>query len=89
MDKGTSIKRNADGSFSITGSSYVTNTKQDDIILLKIDQYGNELWFKKFGSSATDWGANLVIDSNNDNIITGEYSGHIFMARIDQNGNYK
>jgi len=88
-EKGNSIKENLDGTFTITGSSYDVNTMQDDIIILKIDQNGNQSWLKKFGSSENDWGVNLIKDSNDDNIITGVYNQSIFMTKIDKEGNYK
>lgn len=93
-EKGNSIKQNSDKSYTITGSSYDVNTMQDDIILLKIDEMGNQIWFKKFGSSESDWGINLIKDTNDDNIITGDYNigdygGSIFMTRTDKDGNFK
>jgi hypothetical protein len=88
-ENGKSIKQNLDGTFTITGSSYDVNTTQDDIVVLKIDQDGNQSWFKRFGSSETDWGINLIKDTNDDNIITGDYDGSIFMTRLDKNGNFK
>jgi hypothetical protein len=87
--KGNSIRQGLDGKFTITGSSYDVNTMQDDILVLKIDQNGKQDWFKKLGSSESDWGMNLVKDTNDDNIITGDYNGSIFMTRIDKDGNYK
>ncbi len=88
-EKGNSIKQNIDGSFTITGSSYNVNTMKDDIILLKIDQNGNQLWFKKFGNPENAIGVNLIKDTNDDNIITGDYNENIFMAKTDKDGNYK
>lgn len=88
-EKGYSIKQNNDGTFTITGSSYDVNTTQDDIIVLKIDQDGNQSWFKKFGSSKSDWGMNLIKEINDDNIITGDYNESIFMTKIDNDGNFK
>jgi hypothetical protein len=93
-EKGNSIKQNLNGSFTITGSSYDVTTMRDDIILLKIDQTGNQVWFKKFGSSKTDWGMNLIKDINDDNLITGDYNiggsdYNIFITRTDKDGNFK
>ena len=68
-EKGYSIKQNADGSFSITGSSYDVNTMKTAIILLKVDANGNQLFLNKFGSSQNGIGNNLLKDSNDDNII--------------------
>ena len=88
-EKGNYIKQNIDGTYTITGSSYDVTTMQDDIIILKIDQNGNQSWFKKFGSTASDWGINLIKDTNDDNIITGDYNGSIFMTKTDKDGNFK
>lgn len=88
-EQGNSIKQNADGSFIITGSSYDVSTMKYDIILLKVDANGNQLFLKKFGSSISDFGVNLLKDSNDDNIITGIYNGSIFMTKTDKNGVFK
>ena len=88
-ETGYSIKQNSDGTFTITGSSYDLATMQDDIILLKIDQNGNQIWFQKFGSPYAAWGANLIKDNNDDNIITGDYNGNIFVTKTDIDGVFK
>jgi hypothetical protein len=88
-EQGNSIKQNADGTFIITGSSYDATSGQTGIILLKVDQSGNQLWLKKFGSSSSGSGVNLIKDINDDNIITGNYNGSIFMTKTDNNGVYK
>src|SRR5690554_4345901 len=87
-ERGNSIKENNDGTYTITGSSYDVNTMQDDIIIFKIDQSGNQDWFKKFGSAESDWGVNLIKDTNDDNIITGDYNGSMFMAKVDKDGDF-
>lgn len=88
-EHGNSIKKNLDETITITGSCYNINTFSGDIIILKIDQDGNQDWFKKFGSSKSDWAINLVKDTNDDNIITGNSNGSIFMTKIDSKGGYK
>ena len=89
---GNSIKQNLDGSYTITGSSHENEGWQlKDIILLKIDQDGNQVWFKKFGGSESESGKNLIKDSNDDNLITGDFrwSGPIFLTRTDKDGTFK
>ena len=88
-EDGNSIKQNIDGTYTITGTSFDILTSQTDIILLKIDQNGNLLWSKKFGSPSNDSGVNLIKDNNNDNIITGNYNGNIFFTKTDNNGVFK
>lgn len=86
---GNSIRQNIDGTFTIIGSAFNINPINRDIILFKIDQNGNEEWFKKFGSSETDRGVSLLKDIDDNNIITGIYNGSIFMTKIDNEGKYK
>jgi hypothetical protein len=88
-EQGNSIKQNADGTFTITGSSYDVATMRTDIILLKVDQSGNQLWLKKVGSSSDDSGENLIKDNNDDNLISGNYNGNIFFTKTDNNGIFK
>lgn len=88
---GYSIKQNIDGSYTITGSYDSTGMHMEDIILLQTDQDGNQVWFKKFGGPETDRGMNLIKDSNDDNLITGDFNrfDNIFLTRTDNNGNFK
>ena len=88
-EEGSSVKQNSDGSFTITGTCSDISTGQNDIILLKVDQNGEQLWFKKFGSSSNNYGVNLIKDNNDDNIITGIFNSQIFMTRTDKNGVFK
>jgi hypothetical protein len=89
-EKGNSLKHNSDGTFTISGTSYDVNTGKNDIVLLKIDANGNQIWFKSFGYSISDeWGINLCKDTNEDNIITGDYSDYIIMTKLDSAGNFK
>lgn len=88
-EQGNSIKQNPDGTCTLTGSSYDIETAQDNIIIIKVDENGNQLWSIIFGSPATDWGMNLIKDNDGDNIITGDYNDLIFMTRMDDDGNFK
>ena len=84
---GNSIKKNADNTFTIVGSSFESSGKSD-IILLKFDSNGNQLLFKKFGGSENDYGKNLIKDHGDGNIITGNYYGSIFMLKTDRDGKF-
>ncbi|MDD5571132.1 MAG: hypothetical protein PHD97_08245 [Bacteroidales bacterium] len=86
---GNSIKQNADGTFFITGASYNVSTMYYEIILLKVDPNGNQLLLKKIGSSSNSNGLNLLKDINDDNIITGNLNGSIFMTKTDNKGYFK
>jgi hypothetical protein len=88
-EEGNSVKQNNDGSFTITGTCIDITKGLIHVILLKVDQNGNQLWLKKFGNSSIDKGANLIKDNNDDNIITGNSNGQIFMTKLDSNGVFK
>ena len=88
-EQGNSIKQNSDSSFNITGSSFDVSSGLSYIILLKVDASGNKIFLKKFGGSSGESGVNLIKDSNDDNIITGNYNGNIFMTKTDSNGTFK
>ena len=88
-EEGNSVKQNSDGSFTIAGTCFDVSTGQTDILILKVDQNGNQLWLKKFGSASSDSGVNLIKDTNDDNIITGNYNDLIFMTKTNNNGVFK
>ncbi len=88
-EEGNSVKQNSDGSFTIAGTCFDVSTGQTDILILKVDQNGNQLWLKKFGSASSDSGVNLIKDTNDDNVITGNYNEQIFMTKTDNNGVFK
>ena len=88
-DSGNSIQVNADGTFIITGYSFEQHSGQTGIILLKVDQNGDQLVRNDFGFTLIDYGRNVLKDDNDDNIITGQYNGGIFMTRTDNNCVFK
>lgn len=88
-EAGKSVKLNTDGSFIITGYSYDDSQGFKDIILLKVGQNGNQVFLKKFSSLYSE-GINLLKDTNDDNIITGDHYGqNSFMTKTDNNGVFK
>lgn len=87
-EEGNSVKQNPDGTFTICGSVYDINNGQTKIILLKADENGNQVWFKKFNDYYGGNALNLLKDGN-DNILTGNRNGEMFMTKTDSDGNYK
>lgn len=84
-EQGNSIKQNPDGTFTIAGSIYDAGNGQRKIILLKTDENGNQLWFKKLNDYYEGSAQNLLKDGN-DNIITGTRNGSIVMLRTTGDG---
>jgi hypothetical protein len=86
---GEAILANPDGTFTMTGGTLEGHSGQREVLILKVDQYGNQLVKNGFGHTLIDYGHNILKDSNDDNIITGQYNGGIFMTRTDNNCVFK
>lgn len=83
------------------GNIYIIGTKENqyggkDYLTIKYDANGNEIWKKEFGSEGNDYTSqseDIVIDNNNDVIITGyvDKSGDKKFATIkySKNGELK
>lgn len=84
-ETGYSLKMNSDNTFTITGTSFEVNNPDTEIILLKIDENGKELWFQRFGASFNSNGFNLLKYGSR-NIVTGNYDGKIFMSFLNDSG---
>jgi hypothetical protein len=84
-ETGYSLKMNHDNTCTITGTSFEVNNPDTEIILLKIDENGKELWFQRFGSSFNSNGFNLL-KYGSQNIVTGNYDGQIFMSVLNDSG---
>jgi hypothetical protein len=100
-DEGYSIQQTADGGYIITGfvSYWCPDdaTYQRDIVLIKIDQVGNQQWSKTYpGSddfcSGNDVGSSVEQTSDGGYIIAGETRSYgsgladIYMIKTDPNG---
>ena len=83
-----------------TGSTIEGNMNfgSNDIILIKYNSNGQDLWKKQIGSSGSEEGRDLVIDSSNNLFITGNTNDQldgqkhfgvndIFVFKYDSEGN--
>ncbi len=95
-EMGYSIKRNQDGSVTITGYSQNEKDANTEVALLKLDASGNEVFFKRLGGTKSDIGYSILKDYNDDNIILGKTESYgpsslttnVFMFRTNKDGNY-
>lgn len=85
-EKGYSVKQNPDGTFTICGS--YSSQGGEKILLLKVDESGNQMWIKKSNDANGGYALNILKDGN-DNILTGNRNGGIFMVKTDGDGNYR
>ena len=104
-DFGNSISETKDGGCVITGYSSSNdgdfggfNKGGYDIIVIRLDKNGSLLWKKLFGGSGDDIGNSIIMDSNEDIIITGYTNSNngdfiknngkndIFIMKLNKNG---
>ena len=92
--RGNSVQQTPDEGYIIAGITYSSNTISDDVLLLKTDQNGNEIWRKTFGGSLWDGGHSVQITTDGGYIIAGYTDYDIFtqerkawLIKTDENGN--
>lgn len=88
-ETGEAILVNFDGTFTMTGGSLKVHSGHREVLILKVDQDGNQLVMNGFGGPLFDYGYNILKDYNGDNLITGQYNGKIFFTRTDNNCVFK
>lgn len=90
-----SAKQIPDGGYVIAGSIYQSETKNDDIWLIKTDEYGKEQWNKTFGGPRDDAAISISMTSDDGYVLTGRYNdsfsyvidGSAFILKTDSEGN--
>jgi hypothetical protein len=104
-EEGYSMILNSDNTITTSGASYNSDSPDYNIVLLKVDMDGNQLWLKTFGDSGiNEWGSNLIMDENDDFFLTGTmqnirintqthettfYLRKIFMISFTSDGDFK
>ena len=92
---GYSIVEASNGDFVIVGQAFFgVPSGQEDIVLLRIDKDGNELWHKTFGGPYTDTARCLIRTSDNGFAIAGSIQNDMYsldgtemvLIRVDRNG---
>jgi hypothetical protein len=78
---GQVITENSDGGFTIAGYAIGVSESGTENILLRIDSAGKLMWCQIFKEDKAGRCENLVKENDESNIITGWYSGDIFMAK--------
>ena len=85
------------------GSTTLTNSDYENAFIAKMDANGNWLWAKSTGGLSNDQGYGIAIDSTGNSYVIGCFEGRvtfgnirltsngerdIFIAKLDQNGNW-
>ncbi|MGQ0828764.1 MAG: T9SS type A sorting domain-containing protein [Bacteroidota bacterium] len=97
---GKSVKQISDKGYIIAGytSAGIYGTDNNDILLIKTDSTGNQIWVKKIGGTKVDYAYSLELDTDGGYIIAGEtysfgnFGGtaniqDVFLIKINNNGN--
>lgn len=83
------VLQTTDGGYLMVGEVYVTS-QNSDILIIRTDSNGNQLWNKSYGGSLADFGNNLVQLASGNILIYGESNLPVksgVIIRIDTNGN--
>lgn len=90
--RGWAIAVDSSDNIYITGITNNYGVGYEDIILLKCDDSGVELWNRTWGGSAWDSGWGVIVDSSNNIYITGittsfgAENGNIILLKYDSSG---
>jgi len=92
-DKGFEIVQDASGNYAIVGQTNSFGNGEEDVLLIKVDTRGRELWSKNYGGAFNDRGFSLTLAKDGGYILTGrtkqEEDGgtNVYLIRTDTDGN--
>jgi len=91
-DRGNSVTTDSSGNIYVTGSTRGgldgnIHSGNENIILVKYNSSGTNLWTKQLGTSSDDWGNGVTTDSSGNIYVTGytedELDGNIHSGNDD------
>jgi hypothetical protein len=96
VDDGGAITSTRDGGFILAGTMETNSDKGKggkDLVLIKLDAFGNLIWMKTMGGSGDEEPSNIMETEDGDLVILGTntlgtYSS-IFLMKTDKNGELK
>ncbi len=91
VDQAADFEIDGAGNTYVTGSSF--NGSNYDIVTVKYDNNGNQLWVNTYGTTGLDQATAMTIDNNGDIIVTGAVKNtsgtaadwDIFLLKINGN----
>ena len=84
--------QNSGGYLLVGSSDSADGNGEDDVYLIKIDENGNQLWAKPYGTAGDDFG-NSAVETNDGYLVIGtatnpdNNSKDIYLLKVDFNGN--
>ncbi len=92
MDEAWSIAEADDGSFISTGRTYSYGKGTADMILVKVDSDGGEVWVRTYGDANAEQGRFITNTTDNEFLITGRTKSYgsgdhdFWLLKVDENG---
>jgi len=92
-ERAKSVTNTPDGGFMITGFTESFGDTKGDLMIIKTDQYGNQLWMKTYGGTETDEGSWIVKCPKGGYAVCGytkskgDGKEDIYVLRINEEGN--
>ena len=88
IEKAFSIVKSEDEGFVFVGSQESSNSSTGyDIWLTKINDLGLLEWTRNFSDSGSQQGYDISLTSDGGFVLTGDWSGDVFMIKTDRVGN--
>jgi hypothetical protein len=94
VDRAHDVKQTNDGGFILTGYTSSSGAGLDDMLLIRTDSLGNEIWTKTFGGTGRDYGQSVQQTSFDGGFIVAGYTlsfgaggEDMWLVRTDMNGN--
>jgi len=90
-DEGNSVQQTTDGGYIVLGTTRSYGNGESDILLVKIDNVGNEEWRKTFGGINRDEGNSVQQTTDGGYIISGttfvkQFNPDLWLIKTDSNG---
>jgi hypothetical protein len=92
VDMGRSVVEAENGDIVVAGTTESSGAGLDDVLLIRTDSEGDEIWTRTFGGDASDMGEAVVETRGGDLVVVGATGSHssnrdVYLVRTDGEGN--
>lgn len=92
QDFGTALTSTSDGGYALAGH-FVKSDGRSDIVLIKLDAFGNSQWVKTLGGNGDETVSKIIETTNKGLLLCGTHTisevSSIFLIKTDFNGELK